>query len=284
MANEWKLEFAPLRPPARGVLVVFCDDALKLGAATRKLLGKAADLIARAAQAEHFTGRIGTALDIVLPAGLKAARLTVIGCGKSADLKTAGLPQARRCGGRQGARGGRPSHHRRRHARRRHRRGGHRRSRRRGAAARLPVRPLQNQAEGRRGKAARARTRRRRPDPAAARKAWAVREGLADGVVMARDLINEPANVLYPEEFARRAGALRRLGVSLDVLDVRAMKRLGMGALLGVGQGSVARQPRRDDALERRQARHRPGRVHRQGRVLRHRAAFRSSRPRAWRT
>jgi leucyl aminopeptidase len=58
-------------------------------------------------------------------------------------------------------------------------------------------------------------------------------------VVLARDLINEPANVLYPEEFARRATALRKLGVVVDVLDVRAMKRLGMGALLGVGQGSV---------------------------------------------
>ena len=55
---------------------------------------------------------------------------------------------------------------------------------------------------------------------------------------MARDLINEPANVLYPEEFARRAGALKKLGVAVEVLDVPAMKKLGMNALLGVGQGS----------------------------------------------
>jgi leucyl aminopeptidase len=57
--------------------------------------------------------------------------------------------------------------------------------------------------------------------------------------VLARDLINEPANVLYPEAFARRAAGLRRLGIMVDVLDLRAMKRLGMGALLGVGQGST---------------------------------------------
>jgi leucyl aminopeptidase len=57
--------------------------------------------------------------------------------------------------------------------------------------------------------------------------------------MLARDLINEPANMLYPEEFARRAGQLRKLGVVVEVLDVRAMKRLGMGALLAVGQGSV---------------------------------------------
>src|SRR5947208_3455974 len=55
---------------------------------------------------------------------------------------------------------------------------------------------------------------------------------------MARDLVNEPANVLYPEEFARRAGSLKKLGVSVEVLDTRAMKRLGMNALVGVGQGS----------------------------------------------
>src|SRR5439155_18855897 len=62
--------------------------------------------------------------------------------------------------------------------------------------------------------------------------------GLADGVILARDLINEPANVLYPVEFARRALALKKLGVAVEVLDVAAMKKLGMGALLGVGQGS----------------------------------------------
>ena len=76
-------------------------------------------------------------------------------------------------------------------------------------------------------------------NPAAAKRAWAASEGLAEGVVWARDLINEPANVLYPEEFARRTGALRKLGVIVDILDVKAMKRLGMNSLLGVGQGSV---------------------------------------------
>ncbi len=44
--------------------------------------------------------------------------------------------------------------------------------------------------------------------------------------------------MLYPAEFARRAGALKKLGVAVEVLDVPAMKKLGMNALLGVGQGS----------------------------------------------
>jgi leucyl aminopeptidase len=72
----------------------------------------------------------------------------------------------------------------------------------------------------------------------AAQKAWRARDAVAEGVIMARDLINEPANVLYPEEFARRAGALKKAGVAVEVLDVAAMKKLGMNALLGVGQGS----------------------------------------------
>ena len=76
-------------------------------------------------------------------------------------------------------------------------------------------------------------------NPAAAERAWSRAIGLADGVVLARDLINEPANVLYPGEFARRASGLRKLGIVVEVLDVAAMRKLGMGALLGVGQGSA---------------------------------------------
>jgi leucyl aminopeptidase len=76
-------------------------------------------------------------------------------------------------------------------------------------------------------------------DVAAARKAFAPNAHLVEGVITARDLVNEPPNVLFPVEFARRAGQLRKLGVVVDVLDVNAMKKLGMGALLGVAQGST---------------------------------------------
>ncbi len=76
-------------------------------------------------------------------------------------------------------------------------------------------------------------------DLAGARKAFERRAVIADGVVMARDLVNEPANVLFPVEFARRAMALKKVGVIVEVLDVKAMKKLGMNALLGVAQGSV---------------------------------------------
>jgi leucyl aminopeptidase len=72
----------------------------------------------------------------------------------------------------------------------------------------------------------------------AVQRAFTSRAAVADGVVLARDLVNEPANVLYPAEFASRTTALKKLGVAVEVLDVPAMKKLGMNALLGVGQGS----------------------------------------------
>jgi len=73
---------------------------------------------------------------------------------------------------------------------------------------------------------------------AAARRTWGRMETVADGVFLARDLVNEPPNVLSPQEFARRAKALSKTGLKVDVLGEAAMKKLGMGALLGVGQGS----------------------------------------------
>ncbi len=80
-------------------------------------------------------------------------------------------------------------------------------------------------------------------DPAAARAAWRDREAVAGGVLLARDLVNEPPNILGPAEFAARAKGLTKLGVKVDVLTETEMKKLGMGALLGVAQGS-SRPPR----------------------------------------
>jgi len=75
-------------------------------------------------------------------------------------------------------------------------------------------------------------------DPAAATAAFAPLKALADAMFFSRDLVSEPANILHPEEFARRVKALTSLGLEVEVLDEAAMAKLGMGALLGVGQGS----------------------------------------------
>ena len=78
------------------------------------------------------------------------------------------------------------------------------------------------------------------PDLAAAKKAHAGLAAVADGIFLARDLVNEPPNVLYPAEFARRAKAqLSKLGVKVEILGEAEMKKQGFGALLGVGQGSA---------------------------------------------
>ena len=75
-------------------------------------------------------------------------------------------------------------------------------------------------------------------DPAAVERAIADRGATVDGTLLARDLINEPANVLGPVEFAARAAELAGLGVDIEVLEREALQKLGMNALLCVAQGS----------------------------------------------
>ncbi|MGX1305780.1 leucyl aminopeptidase [Amorphus suaedae] len=78
---------------------------------------------------------------------------------------------------------------------------------------------------------------------AEAEEAWQAVKGIGEGVILARDLVNEPANVLGPVEFAEKAAALSELGVEVEILEEPAMRELGMNALLGVSQGSE-RPPR----------------------------------------
>jgi leucyl aminopeptidase len=74
--------------------------------------------------------------------------------------------------------------------------------------------------------------------PAEARRAHERLAPTIDAVFFTRDLVSEPANVLYPVEFARRAKELTKLGVKVEILGEAEMKKLGMNVLLGVGQGS----------------------------------------------
>ncbi|WP_316359824.1 leucyl aminopeptidase [Devosia sp.] len=75
-------------------------------------------------------------------------------------------------------------------------------------------------------------------DPAAAELAIVDRGATVDGTLLARDLVNEPANVLGPVEFAARAAELAHLGVDIEILEPEALEKLGMGSLLCVAQGS----------------------------------------------
>ena len=239
MTDAVKVGFVPFSAPARGILVVFCDERLEFGPAVRKILGEAAKLVRRAAEINQFKGKNGAALDLLAPEGLKAKRLVVVGVGKTADIKDNDfLKLGGAAAGKLGAGNGAVT-----------------------VVAELPagaMKPDQAAAIAsgirlRAYKFDRYKTRKKDAeegplhadvsiavaDVAAARKAFAPKAHVVDGVVAARDLVNEPPNVLFPVEFARRASQLRKLGVGVDVLDVGAMKKLGMGALLGVAQGSA---------------------------------------------
>jgi leucyl aminopeptidase len=236
MSEFVKTAFAPLTAPEGGTYVVFVGADLKCGPSASAFLSNAPGLVASAAKIAQFEGKPLSALDIISPQGVGAERLLIIGLGGAKDLTDTDFPTL----------------------------GGYV-SGKIGAAKQVSV--AFEPPEGAWGAAAAAdfvlglRLRAYRfekykkkkngdsrgaaavtigvSDVEGARRAAAAREALAEGVEMARNLVNEPANVLFPVEFADRAASLSKLGVAIDVLDEKAMAKLGMGALLGVGQGSA---------------------------------------------
>lgn len=78
---------------------------------------------------------------------------------------------------------------------------------------------------------------------AAAKEQFGILEKLAESVNFTRNLVNEPPNVIYPETFAAQLKSFNKLGIKVDILDEKQIRALGMGALIGVAQGSV-RPPR----------------------------------------
>ncbi len=238
---------AAAAPPEAGgyTLVVFADSALGLGAATAAALGEAAGVIPRAADAAAFKGKIGSSLDILAPAGLNAQRLLVLG---TAPDKEGGKVDYLRLGGLAIAKLGKAK------------------------AVRVLfdfTTPPDDSAAAAADFALGLRLRGYKFDQFKSKKdkkdeaenggpanigiagaeaapiAEAITriQGLADGVDLARTLVNLPPNLLYPESFADKAKELEKLGVVVEILDVPALEALGMRALLGVGQGS--RRPSR---------------------------------------
>ena len=239
MSDAVKVGFVPFSTPPRGILVVLCDDALKFGPATRKALGTAANLVKRAAATSQFKGKSGSTLDILAPEGIKIQSLIVIGTGKTSELKEkdflkfGGIAAGKLRPGNDALTIIAESPD--------------------GALKPESAAAIATGARLRAYKFDRYKTKKKDgedgvlraealiavDDVAAARKAFAPNAHTVDGVVMARELVNEPPNVLFPVEFARRAAQLRKLGVNVEILDVKAMSKLGMGALLGVAQGST---------------------------------------------
>ncbi len=64
-------------------------------------------------------------------------------------------------------------------------------------------------------------------------------KALEEGTFYARDLVSEPGNILHPDEYAKRLNSLKKLGLKVNIYDNKKLKKLGMNALIGVGQGSI---------------------------------------------
>lgn len=80
-------------------------------------------------------------------------------------------------------------------------------------------------------------------DVAGARKSFATLDRVADAIYLTRDVVSEPPNVIFPASLAERCKHLSAFGVKVEVLDEKQLAKLGMGALIGVAQGS-AKPPR----------------------------------------
>jgi leucyl aminopeptidase len=242
MTDRARIAF--VKPPAKvaGTALAFAGAGLALGPLARAT--GAAALIGKAAGTVGFSGKAMTTLDLIAPAGTGLDRLVVVGTGEPRELKERDWP--RLGGAAMGALG------------------------RAKAATVLLERPdgvaitaeqaadfalgvrlrgygfdKYKQPKDDNGEATRqpVEIAIAVPDPARARRAWSRQRAVADGVILARDLVNEPANVLGPAEFAARAAELGKLGVAVEVLDEKELRKLGMRALLAVAQGSV-RPPR----------------------------------------
>ena len=271
MTEKMKIEFVafaslPSQTPAQAsagqaggedgdarTLVIFMDKEFTFGAATLQLIGEQGEmLIRKAAAAIKFKGKALTALDLIAPAGLAAERLIVVGTGaeggngdKEGKIKKDMPPEPTDYVSLGGFVIGKLGH-----------------AANAAIAFDLPH-PPKDPARAAADFAAGIRLRDYRFDhyktkkkddteakgnahiliavdkPAAIRQAVKGGDAVTAGVLTARSLINEPANVLYPEEFASRTLALKKHGVEVTVLDESAMRELGMGAILAVGQGSV---------------------------------------------
>ena len=228
------IAFRPAAVPSDGDLVVFVrDDLVPLGptCAQAHALG---DLVARAAAAERFKGKAKAVMTIPAPAGLAGvSSLHVVGLGAkdgpAPDWTAVGAVVAARVSGRTAT-----------------------------VLADLDglaLDAVSAMALGARLRAYRWDRKSRKKDeaeeertthlvlgvadPAGAERADAAGRALAEGVNLARDLVHEPPNVLYPLEFARRAQQLDALGVEVEVLGEEDLRQIGMRALVAVGDGSV---------------------------------------------
>jgi len=231
-----RIEFVPAdsQAGANAAIAVLAYEAAALSPEAKAVNDAAGGAIVRAAAGGRFIGAKGQVLDIVAPAGLDAARVVVIGVDGSGvvepetveiaaahaynAVKTSGVTELLLKLGGDAETAARVAF---------------------GvklAAYRFDKYRTTEKAEK---KPSVATVKVAAADPAKAQKAFAALEPLADAILFSRDLVSEPANILHPEEFAARVKGLESLGLEVEILGEAEMAKLGMGSLLGVGQGSV---------------------------------------------
>ena len=244
MTKRPEIVFAPLTAEPEATCLVLVGDDVALGARAKDLDQRAGGALVKAAEAAQFKGKKKSTVELLAPPRIGVSRLVLLGTGKPHDLKendwillggsAAGAISARK-------------------------------SKTASIIAEVPeagIRPENVAALLAFGAALRQYEFRKylttkKPDeenaepeglqklvihaadPDKARAAFARYLAVANGVVIARDLVNEPANALGPVEFAERVRELEKVGVEVEILDAEQITELKMGALLAVAQGSV---------------------------------------------
>ena len=231
MSTPLHLTFSSVDPEAlaalTGRVAVFAEGG-ELGAGAQAADALTGGALSRAVAAEEWKGKAGDALRLLAPAGMAADALVLIGLGDALEQEA-----ARKAGGAvAGAMGGKP-----------------------GAvwAAGLSADLAAAVAFGHALKAyafdiyKTGEDAGKAPEPVAyhvddaeaVSRLAAPGAAVAEGVFFARDLVHEPANTLGTEDFAARLAAMGELGLEVEILEEEELEKLGMRALLAVGQGSV---------------------------------------------
>jgi len=229
-----KIEFVTANSAAGAVAVPAFDKAT-LSAAAKSVDAATSGALGRAIAASRFRGGAGETLEIIAPAGIDAGRVVIFGLGDKAKLNESVLEKAAAAVVAKLLTGGETS-----------------------VTLRLDG---ETDAEGaaRAGLGARLAAYRfdqyrttladdKKPsltrvaiavdDVAAAKSAWKNWGPVAEGVDVARELLNQPPNILNPETYAKQIEGMAKLGLEIEILDEAQMLELGMHALLGVGQAS----------------------------------------------
>jgi leucyl aminopeptidase len=233
-----KVSFAKPGLPAKGALVVGVHEGKKLSASAADLDRRSKGTLTRAIEASRFTGKSKQVLSVLAPAGLDASRVVLVGLGKpkgeikpvdaealggtiAGELLNSGQREAALALDLGGEEGGAIAAHVGLGARLRSYRFDKYRTKEK-PENKPTLQKLTVHVEASR----------------TAQRTYDDLDQVADAVFFARDLVSEPGNVIYPKSLADQCRSLTKLGVKVEVLGVREMTRLGMGALLGVGQGS----------------------------------------------